>query len=85
MQWIHVKEKLPEPGQIVLIQNKYRNPFISVARYTDNLCTLHKDYEHVFVVIRHPKTPKEWLFDERYQKISYLEKNKVEKWCAIEL
>lgn len=83
MKWISVKERLPPSGEIVLIKLKYSQPFMCLARYLFTFLTAKGEYTHIFNMMVHPRFPKEWLFDNRYRKISRIPKNKVECWMAI--
>lgn len=82
-EWISVKDRLPNPGQVILIKLKYSEPFICVASFLDNLSTLDGDYINIFVMIVHPRFPKVWLFDEQYRKISRIPKSKVSFWMPL--
>ena len=80
MEWISVKDKLPDDGRVVIIKLKYSQPYICVARYLDNLSTWDRDFKDIFITIVHPRFPKEWLFDDRYKKMFHIPKRKVESW-----
>jgi hypothetical protein len=83
MEWISIKDKLPDDGQIVIIKTNYTNPFICVARYLEDLETLEKYYKNIFIMIVHPRFPKEWLFHDKYRKISRIPKRIIDSWMPL--
>jgi len=83
MEWISIKDRLPNEEQTVLIKLKYKEPYMCVARFYGDLITFRCDYKHIFITIPHPRFPKTWLFTDEYKKISYIVKNKVTHWMPL--
>jgi hypothetical protein len=83
MKWINVKDRLPEPGQVVLVELNYSQPFMCVARFVDQIITLDGDYKNTFFMLVHPRFPKPWAFSNEYKKIARFKKDKVKRWMSI--
>lgn len=83
MQWISVKEHLPEDGQLVIAKHVYVHPYVFVARFLYDYSALDGEYRDTFFVIAHPKTPKAWLFSEDYKKLHRVPKKKVDYWMPL--
>lgn len=82
--WIDAKQQLPDEDRLILIKLKYQKPNIFVAKFLRDLSSFDGNHHNIFMMISHPHFPKEWLFDERYKKISRIHKSKVDKWIYID-
>lgn len=82
-EWISIKHRLPVNGEIVIVKFKYSEPFVCVARFLENFISFDSEYKHIFIMIVHPRFPKQWLFSDEYRKISRIPKNKVEFWMPL--
>lgn len=85
MKWINIKDRLPNPDKIVIIKFKSPNVYICIARFLETYHTSFKDFKNVFITMVHPRFPKSWLFDEKYEKISIVPKKKVDFWMTLPL
>lgn len=86
MEWIYAKDKLPEDKDLVLILLNYKKPYVALARFCEIFISgFSGEYKNIFIIHPHPHFPKPWLFDNQYQKISLIPKNKVDRWCHFDI
>ena len=86
MEWVYAKDRLPEDKDLVLILLNYKRPYVALARFCENYASaFYGEYKNVFIIHPHPQIPKPWLFDNQYQKISRIPKNKVDRWCHFDI
>jgi len=83
MDWINIKDKLPDDGETVVIKLNYVQPYVCIARFFQEFSTASFDGRDVFIMMQHPKFPKPWLFTEEYKKLYIIPKKKVELWFYL--
>lgn len=83
MEWIDIKNRIPEGEDIVLVELNYKKKFMCVCIFFDNICTFHGDYNNVFFMLDHPRIHKICKNYKKYDKTLVIKKRNVKRWMLI--
>jgi hypothetical protein len=83
MEWISVKDRLPENDDPVLIVLNTKDQLPLVARFVRQVSGFMGEFKNTWFVFVPPRFPKPWMFSEEYIKAFRLKKEKVSHWMPI--